>query len=154
MLLVCFLPKYIPSLFSADQWSPDNREGKKCYDREFLLQFQSATQALIKPAGLPDIPGIVLDKVNNIFSGASSVVVYYFRAPTANDIGGGILLCIRSSVCSSVHQAFLCMPYLKPCMLGFWIFIYGFPIKIADPYFFLVRHTCTSRVMPVWKYQN
>lgn len=48
---------------NADQWSPLNPEGKKHYDREFLLQFQYEATATSKPAGLPDIPDIVLDKV-------------------------------------------------------------------------------------------
>ncbi|WAR13850.1 IF4G1-like protein [Mya arenaria] len=48
--------------YSEDQWSPLNLEGKKHYDREFLLQFQFESQATTKPAGLPDIPDIVLDK--------------------------------------------------------------------------------------------
>lgn len=47
----------------TDQWSPLNPEGKKHYDREFLLQFQYESAATSKPAGLPDIPDIVLDKV-------------------------------------------------------------------------------------------
>lgn len=46
---------------SLDQWSPLNQEGKKQYDRGFLLQFQPDCTS--KPQGLPDIPDIVLEKV-------------------------------------------------------------------------------------------
>ena len=47
----------------TEQWSPINPEGKKHYDREFLLQFQLAPEAVVKPPGLPEIPDIILDKV-------------------------------------------------------------------------------------------
>ena len=50
-------------LVFLDQWSPINPEGKKHYDREFLLQFQLAPEAVVKPPGLPEIPDIILDKV-------------------------------------------------------------------------------------------
>ena len=52
----------------TDQWSPINPEGKKHYDREFLLQFQLAPEAVVKPPGLPEIPDIILDKVGTNFS--------------------------------------------------------------------------------------
>ncbi|XP_053379539.1 eukaryotic translation initiation factor 4 gamma 1-like [Mercenaria mercenaria] len=48
--------------YAEEQWSPLNPEGKKHYDREFLLQFQNDYNAIQKPAGLPDIPDIILDK--------------------------------------------------------------------------------------------
>ncbi|XP_041479661.1 eukaryotic translation initiation factor 4 gamma 1-like isoform X3 [Lytechinus variegatus] len=46
--------------YREDQWSPNNPEGKKQYDRDFLLQFQKGCTD--KPDGLPNIPDIVLDK--------------------------------------------------------------------------------------------
>ncbi|XP_052211936.1 eukaryotic translation initiation factor 4 gamma 1-like isoform X2 [Dreissena polymorpha] len=48
--------------YQEDQWSPLNPEGKKHYDREFLLQFQFDSAAITKPAGLPDLPDVILDK--------------------------------------------------------------------------------------------
>ena len=50
-------------LLSVDQWSPLNLEGKKQYDREFILQLQFVSESTTKPAGLPDLPDIILDKV-------------------------------------------------------------------------------------------
>lgn len=47
-----------------DQWSPINPEGKRLYDRDFLLQMQYAGDSTTKPAGLPDLPDIILDKVS------------------------------------------------------------------------------------------
>ncbi|XP_022104164.1 eukaryotic translation initiation factor 4 gamma 3-like isoform X7 [Acanthaster planci] len=46
--------------YREDQWSPMNPEGKKQYNRDFLLQFQQDCKE--KPEGLPHIPDIVLDK--------------------------------------------------------------------------------------------
>jgi hypothetical protein len=46
----------------ADQWSPIYTEGKKQYDRDFLLQFQA--ECLGKPIGLPNIPDITLMSVS------------------------------------------------------------------------------------------
>ncbi|XP_078614810.1 uncharacterized protein LOC144883967 isoform X5 [Branchiostoma floridae x Branchiostoma japonicum] len=43
-----------------DQWNPLNSEGKKQYDRSFLLQFQP--ECIDKPDGLPKIVDVVLDK--------------------------------------------------------------------------------------------
>lgn len=40
-----------------------NLEGKRIYDREFLLQLQHSGDSTAKPAGLPDLPDIILDKV-------------------------------------------------------------------------------------------
>ncbi|XP_076315206.1 eukaryotic translation initiation factor 4 gamma 1-like isoform X2 [Tachypleus tridentatus] len=41
--------------YQADQWSPLNLEGKKQYDRSFLLQLQSETASMKKPQGLPKL---------------------------------------------------------------------------------------------------
>uniref|UniRef100_A0A4W3H324 Eukaryotic translation initiation factor 4 gamma, 3b n=1 Tax=Callorhinchus milii TaxID=7868 RepID=A0A4W3H324_CALMI len=48
----------------AEQWKPLNPEGKKRYDREFLLGFQFIPASIQKPEGLPAITDVVLDKVN------------------------------------------------------------------------------------------
>ncbi|XP_076320360.1 eukaryotic translation initiation factor 4 gamma 3-like [Tachypleus tridentatus] len=47
-------------MYRADQWSPLNLEGKKQYDRAFLLLLQS--QQCKKPQGLPDLD-IIKDKM-------------------------------------------------------------------------------------------
>jgi len=50
-------------LFSPiDQWSPINKEGKKQYDRTFLLELQNDPLSQVKPINLPPIEGIVRDK--------------------------------------------------------------------------------------------
>ncbi|XP_055935893.1 eukaryotic translation initiation factor 4 gamma 3-like isoform X2 [Argiope bruennichi] len=41
--------------YKEDQWSPLNPEGKKQYDREFLLQLQSQPMSLCKPSNLPNL---------------------------------------------------------------------------------------------------
>ncbi|XP_067141200.1 eukaryotic translation initiation factor 4 gamma 3-like isoform X2 [Centruroides vittatus] len=41
--------------YTEDQWSPLNREGKKQYDRSFLLQLQDDPLSLKKPTGLPEL---------------------------------------------------------------------------------------------------
>ncbi|XP_052081892.1 eukaryotic translation initiation factor 4 gamma 1-like isoform X1 [Mytilus californianus] len=47
--------------YKEDQWSPLNMEGKKLYDREFLLQLQFSQESTAKPKDLPDLPDIILD---------------------------------------------------------------------------------------------
>ena len=46
----------------TDQWSPVNPEGKKTYDRNFLLELQNNPASQKKPEGLPSLE-VVLDKV-------------------------------------------------------------------------------------------
>ncbi|KFM66122.1 Eukaryotic translation initiation factor 4 gamma 3, partial [Stegodyphus mimosarum] len=41
--------------YKEDQWSPLNTEGKKQYDRDFLLQLQCQPVSLCKPKNLPNI---------------------------------------------------------------------------------------------------
>ena len=50
----------------SDQWSPLNPEGKKHYDRTFLLQLQYSTESIQKPDGLPLLPDVVLDTVSDL----------------------------------------------------------------------------------------
>ena len=50
--------------YVSDQWSPVNPEGKKHYARGFLLQLQYTNESLDKPAGLPELPEVILDKVS------------------------------------------------------------------------------------------
>ncbi|NXM54156.1 IF4G3 factor, partial [Illadopsis cleaveri] len=47
-----------------EQWKPLDLEGKKQYDREFLLDIQFMPACIQKPEGLPPISDVVLDKVN------------------------------------------------------------------------------------------
>ncbi|XP_038232479.1 eukaryotic translation initiation factor 4 gamma 3 isoform X37 [Dermochelys coriacea] len=47
-----------------EQWKPMDPEGKKQYDREFLLDFQFMPACIQKPEGLPPISDVVLDKIN------------------------------------------------------------------------------------------
>ncbi|XP_070561587.1 eukaryotic translation initiation factor 4 gamma 3-like isoform X5 [Ptychodera flava] len=49
--------------YREDQWSPINTEGKRQYDREFLLQFQFEANCVEKPEGLPKIADVILDSV-------------------------------------------------------------------------------------------
>ncbi|XP_055978537.1 eukaryotic translation initiation factor 4 gamma 3 isoform X12 [Sorex fumeus] len=50
--------------FKPDSWKPSDTEGKKQYDREFLLDFQFMPACIQKPEGLPPISDVVLDKIN------------------------------------------------------------------------------------------
>ncbi|XP_018119030.1 eukaryotic translation initiation factor 4 gamma 1 isoform X1 [Xenopus laevis] len=50
--------------YKEEQWKPLNPEDKKSYDREFLLGFQFIVASMQKPAGLPQITDVVLDKAN------------------------------------------------------------------------------------------
>ena len=149
----------------------------------------------------------------------STFVVYYLDCiislvliimpPTSKKLTGhiGFGLSVRPSVHPSVHGCVHVSVRQKPCMLGFWNFIYGFLVekylthvfflvlsyfpfwsyaplnkirmksdachilwtvhtrvlkfhiwiprgKIADSYFFLVRVTSLSGVMPLWKKQH
>ncbi|XP_060056817.1 eukaryotic translation initiation factor 4 gamma 3 isoform X6 [Erinaceus europaeus] len=47
-----------------ESWKPADTEGKKQYDREFLLDFQFLPACVQKPEGLPPISDVVLDKIN------------------------------------------------------------------------------------------
>ncbi|OCT78445.1 eukaryotic translation initiation factor 4 gamma, 1 S homeolog isoform X2 [Xenopus laevis] len=50
--------------YKDEQWKPLNPEEKKSYDREFLLGFQFIVASMQKPASLPQITDVVLDKAN------------------------------------------------------------------------------------------
>ncbi|XP_035295385.1 eukaryotic translation initiation factor 4 gamma 3 isoform X5 [Cricetulus griseus] len=54
----------IPFPFKAESWKPADTEGKKQYDREFLLDIQFMPACIQKPEGLPPISDVVLDKIN------------------------------------------------------------------------------------------
>ncbi|XP_054031914.1 eukaryotic translation initiation factor 4 gamma 3 [Dryobates pubescens] len=50
--------------YKPEQWKPLDPEGKKQYDREFLLDIQFLPACIQRPEGLPPISDVVLDKVN------------------------------------------------------------------------------------------
>ncbi|XP_071431821.1 eukaryotic translation initiation factor 4 gamma 3 isoform X7 [Pithys albifrons albifrons] len=50
--------------YKPEQWKPLDPEGKKQYDREFLLDIQFLPACVQRPEGLPPISDVVLDKVN------------------------------------------------------------------------------------------
>uniref|UniRef100_A0A8D2JL72 Eukaryotic translation initiation factor 4 gamma 3 n=1 Tax=Varanus komodoensis TaxID=61221 RepID=A0A8D2JL72_VARKO len=52
------------SQYKPEQWKPLDSEGKKQYDRDFLLDFQFMPACIQKPEGLPPISDVVLDKIN------------------------------------------------------------------------------------------
>lgn len=56
------------SNFSAatEPGKPADTEGKKQYDRDFLLDFQFMPACIQKPEGLPPISDVVLDKVRSL----------------------------------------------------------------------------------------
>ncbi|XP_076087139.1 eukaryotic translation initiation factor 4 gamma 3-like isoform X1 [Mytilus galloprovincialis] len=56
--------------YKEDQWSPLNMEGKKLYDREFLLQLQFSKESTAKPKDMPDLPDIVIE--NPLLGGTAS----------------------------------------------------------------------------------
>ena len=64
-------------LFCPDQWSPSNTEGKKQYDRSFLLQLQTVPLSMEKPANLPQMD-IIRDKLVQV----SSIVFIGLRGHT------------------------------------------------------------------------
>ena len=51
------------SVCLSDQWSPLNPEGKKQYDRNFMLQLQYVPSSVTRPANLPALPDIILTEV-------------------------------------------------------------------------------------------
>ncbi|XP_063091739.1 eukaryotic translation initiation factor 4 gamma 3 isoform X2 [Cavia porcellus] len=50
--------------FKPESWKPAHTEGKKQYDRDFLLDIQYMPACVQKPEGLPPISDVVLDKIN------------------------------------------------------------------------------------------
>jgi len=55
---------YIVSV--TDQWSPLNPEGKKQYDRNFMLQLRFEPSSVTRPANLPSLPDIILNEVSSL----------------------------------------------------------------------------------------
>ena len=64
MKLICIL----------DQWSPINVEGKKQYDREFLIKLQQDPLSMTKPENLPNMDIIkdrAIAKISSVNLGAN-----------------------------------------------------------------------------------
>lgn len=47
--------------YNPSQWSPRNIDGKKEYDREFLMKLQDDPQSRIRPPNLPDLEVVLKD---------------------------------------------------------------------------------------------
>ncbi|XP_078052636.1 eukaryotic translation initiation factor 4 gamma isoform X2 [Augochlora pura] len=47
--------------YKDDQWSPINKNGKKIYDREFLITLQEDPSSKIRPSNLPDLDVVLKD---------------------------------------------------------------------------------------------
>lgn len=50
--------------YKEDQWSPLNPEGKKRYERDFLMELQNDPQSKKKPDNLPDLEVVLKDNTN------------------------------------------------------------------------------------------
>jgi hypothetical protein len=62
---VCDTQDDVP-VFIPDQWSPVNPEGKKRYERDFLMELQNDPQSKKKPDNLPDIEVVLKDNTNRV----------------------------------------------------------------------------------------
>lgn len=60
-----------------DQWSPLNTDGKKCYDRDFLICLQNNPKCKKKPDNLPDLDIVLKDNNRVSFVFFSSYYVMY-----------------------------------------------------------------------------
>lgn len=49
-------------LYFIGQWAPDNQDGKKVYDRDFLLALRNGPASRVKPTNLPEM--IIADERN------------------------------------------------------------------------------------------
>lgn len=49
-----------------DQWSPLNPDGKRKYERDFLLELQNDPQSRKKPENLPDLEVVLKDTGNKV----------------------------------------------------------------------------------------
>lgn len=65
-IIQCPTNSCLPVFLFLESWKPTDTEGKKQYDREFLLDFQFMPACIQKPEGLPPISDVVLDKVSCI----------------------------------------------------------------------------------------
>ena len=93
--------------YKDDQWSPANKDGKKQYDRDFLMKLQTNPLSLQKPGTLPDNMEVILNTpaLENIKSVASAPNLnrafdmnpQYIRSSTSHSRTprSGILQCLK-----------------------------------------------------------
>jgi len=62
----CVIHKMMSLFCIPDQWSPLNPEGKKRYERDFLMELQNDPQSKKKPENLPDIEVVLKDNTNRV----------------------------------------------------------------------------------------
>merc|ERR1719431_1146988 len=79
--------------YRDDQWSPANTEGKKQYDRDFLLQLQKNPLSLQKPQKMPDMEIILpeADLLRNVSSAPNltkfDMTPQYIKSSTSHNRG-------------------------------------------------------------------
>ena len=80
--LMIFISKFL------DQWSPINIEGKKQYDREFLMKLQQDPLSMTKPDNLPNMDIIkdkAIAKISSGIPGADKMFTPSFVKPTISN---------------------------------------------------------------------
>ncbi len=78
--------------YKEDQWSPLNPQGKKQYDRSFLICLQNDPLSLQKPSNLPAMEIVkVCSSVNTLFVGNSISV---FRHSSVGYVHNGTFHCL------------------------------------------------------------
>ncbi|XP_074654497.1 eukaryotic translation initiation factor 4 gamma 1-like isoform X3 [Tubulanus polymorphus] len=80
--------------YKEDQWSPLNPEGKRIYDRDFLLSLQGTCKA--KPDGLPRLPDVILEKPRQMDTRASPMMIDFTPGFVRSALGGGRMSGSRS----------------------------------------------------------
>lgn len=77
--------------YRDDQWSPANTDGKKQYDRDFLLQLQKNPLSLQKPQQMPDMEIILpeADLLRNVASAPNKfdMTPQYIKSSTSHSRG-------------------------------------------------------------------
>ena len=118
-------PKY---QYSGNQWSPLNPEGKKQYDRNFLLKLQYEPTSMTRPVNLPALPDIILNETTLVQTndmvlrhhsmelGRSSVAIppdflpHFIKFPPKSDRR------MQQSTCSkTVSNPVRCIPWKRWC---------------------------------------
>ena len=79
-------------MYCIDLARPLNPEGKKVYDRDFLMSLRSTTLSKEKPEGLPNFSDILLNKPN---TGGDN-----FRERMRNDLNPSFFKPMNVSVCA------------------------------------------------------
>ncbi len=77
--------------YKDDQWSPINTEGKKQYDRDFLIQLQKDALSMVKPPNLPSMD-IIKDKPmqdKKQIGGSQDFMPGFVKSTLSRGPGGG-----------------------------------------------------------------